>query len=465
VSIQISILAGYICTLLLIAWFVRKQAQKSQQALFYADRKLSTLFVTVNVAGLAVGAVTTIGVAELAFSAGIAAAWYNMAWALGAVLMGLTLAKKYNALGIKSLPGYLEQIYGRDAKWFVALGQVFIMMVITSLQCVAGATVLKTLFPEMNFHAGILASGIIFIVMSWLGGLLATALSNQWNVLLIYIGLVLAALATLVRYGGMHGLASNLPPGVNWFGVVGGTSIEWIGGLSLTLLTTTLSIQATVQLAYSAENGRAARRGFLWGALLIFPIGIFCALMGMAARIGYPALTDAKLAMTSIILDLHPVLSGLTLSALWAADISTGVCLLLACSALFCEEILRPQTPKKNNILIRNIGRLSVSVIGLLTLAIAMIPGALLKKLVIALSLLAPYTLIVLATIYFPRLCRKESARAVFLTGLAAWLFWFWVPLGNDPIFLEWIACSIAFFATMRFSRNSIAAPLAAAKN
>ena len=49
-----------------------------------------TSLIAVNITGLAVGAAATVpGVAENAFSVGMAAGWYNGAWAIGALVMGL----------------------------------------------------------------------------------------------------------------------------------------------------------------------------------------------------------------------------------------------------------------------------------------------------------------------------------------------------------------------------------------
>ena len=65
-----------------------------------AGRKMTTPLIMVSIIGLAVGGASTIGVAEQAYTHGLSAGWYTAAWGIGAIIMGLTLAKKYRRMNI-----------------------------------------------------------------------------------------------------------------------------------------------------------------------------------------------------------------------------------------------------------------------------------------------------------------------------------------------------------------------------
>lgn len=106
------------------------------------------------------------------------------------------------------------------------------------------------------------------------------------------------------------------------------------------MMTQTITAQGPVQVACSAVNGAAAKKGFLWGALLIFPVGFLCAIMGAAAKAAYPGM-NATLALPQMIMNLDPIMSGLTLAALWAADVSTACHILLAAGTLFSQDIYK----------------------------------------------------------------------------------------------------------------------------
>ena len=81
-SIQLIIVCVYIALLFGISFYVKRRADKGSTEYLFAGRKLSAGLIAVNITGLAVGAASTVGVAENAFKVGMAAGWYNAAWAV-----------------------------------------------------------------------------------------------------------------------------------------------------------------------------------------------------------------------------------------------------------------------------------------------------------------------------------------------------------------------------------------------
>ena len=72
----------------------------------------------------------------------------------------------------------------------------------------------------------------------------------------------------------------------------------------------------------------------------MLPIGFISAYLGVIAAELYPGLAPA-LALPKLIVSLHPLLAGLTLAALWAADVSTACNLLLSSGTLFSQDIYK----------------------------------------------------------------------------------------------------------------------------
>lgn len=99
-SIQLVIVVVYIALLFGISLWVKHKADSGSTAFLLAGRKLNTILVAVNVTGLAVGAASTVGVAQRAFSVGLAAGWYNGAWSIGAIVMGLLAAGKLRSMKV-----------------------------------------------------------------------------------------------------------------------------------------------------------------------------------------------------------------------------------------------------------------------------------------------------------------------------------------------------------------------------
>ena len=110
-SIQLCIVILYIILLFAISFYVKRRASQNPTEYLFAGRKFSTGLVAVSITGMAVGAASTVGVAESATKIGLAAGWYNGAWAIGAIIMGFVAAGKYRALNCTTIPELFERSY------------------------------------------------------------------------------------------------------------------------------------------------------------------------------------------------------------------------------------------------------------------------------------------------------------------------------------------------------------------
>ena len=174
----------------------------------------------------------------------------------------------------------------------------------------------------------------------------------------------------------------------------------------------------------------------------------------------FPDVSPA-LALPKAIMSLDPVLAGITLAALWAADVSTACNLLLSSATLFSQDIYKkfvnPNVSEQNFL---RITKGAVVLLGLLTLTLAMTISGIISTLMIGLSLMAAFSVIVLFTLFAPRFCRKNSAFNTILTGVVVLVLWQTVPAVRilpHVIYLEWLACLGTFFLTYALDRESIA--------
>ena len=96
-----------------------------------------------------------------------------------------------------------------------------------------------------------------------------------------------------------------------------------------------------MQIACGAkERQRRPQRLIYLGGLLIFPVGFLCAVLGLAAKAQFPEL-NPTMALPQIIMSLDPFSSGMTLAALWAADVSTACTILLGAGTLVAQDIFK----------------------------------------------------------------------------------------------------------------------------
>jgi len=461
----LAIVVLYIFLLFLITWVTRRLGRGGMIAYLLAGRGLPSWVVAPLLTGLAIGGASTVGVAERAYGSGLAAGWYNAAWAAGAILVGLVAARRYRRMEVATLPELFERHYSTAGRVVGVIGQLLLQVVITSLQYVAGGAILSSLLPEVfSFQSGMLVTALVFVGITLIGGFWAAGLTNIINVTLIYTGVLLGAVLAVGKVGGLGNLAARLPEGHPGFdlGAIGWSLVlAWF----LVMCTMTFSVQSVVQISFAAKDAQAARRGFLLGGLIILPVGFISALIGLAATVLHPGIVPTE-ALPRTVLSLSPVVAGLVLAGLWAADVSTASALLVGSATLVVGDLIKrfwaPGLKEKEE---RLISRLSVLVLSVFTYLLAVSVRGILQTLLVGLTLTTAYTLVTLMTLFWPGVCRRSHAvwtLSVAMVSLGLWLLVPQIPRSFQglrlphPIFFCWGVSLVTFFLVTVLDRRRI---------
>jgi SSS family solute:Na+ symporter len=463
--IPLTIVCSYIILLYVITWWTRRLSQGGMIAYLLAGRKLPFWVIAPLLTGLAIGGASTIGVAEQAYTSGLSAGWYNAAWAAGAVLVGLVAARRYRRLDVSTLPELFERHYSVSGRVIGVIGQLILQLVITSLQYVAGGAILSSLLPDIfSFQTGMLVTAIAFVGITMIGGLWAAGLTNIINVILIYVSVALGAVMSVEKVGGLGELLARLPvehPGFD-LGALGWGLV--IAGF-VVMCTTVFSVQSIVQISFAAQDAKAARDGFVLGGLMILPVGFISAVIGVSAAVLYPGIIPTE-ALPRMVLGLSPVVAGIILAGLWAADVSTASALLVGSATLVVGDVIkRFFAPDLTEVRERAISRIAVLVLSVLTYLLAVTVSGILKTLLIGLTLTTAYTLITLMTIFWPGLCRRSHATWTLIMAMVALVLWLTVPQIPSffqglslphPIFLCWLVCLLTFALVLLLDKRRI---------
>ena len=444
--VSLVILILYIVALFAISWYAKKRSEGNNENFALAGRRLSAPLICVTIIGLAVGGASTIGVSEHAFRVGLSAGWYTIAWALGAIVMGLFMAKKYREQNITTITELIERHHTKGAVILGVFCQIVIQLVIISLQYIAGGSILHAILPDIfDFHTGMIVSAITFIGITFIGGMWSASLSNVLNIILIYIGILAATIIQFKKIGSMDHLAAALPANVPWFSFIDGVGPVTITSWVVTLITVNLSLQSILQISLGAKD---AATGFVWGGILMLPVGVLAAFLGLVAKAMYPD-AQAALALPQVIVGLQPVLAGVTLAALWAADVSTACNLLLSAGTLFSSDIYKrfvnPQCDQARQLLMT---RACIIISGILTLGLAMSVSSILGTIMIGLSLTAAFSVIVIVALFFPQYASKAAGFWTLLAGLVLLVLWQLTPavrIFPNVIYMEWLVCIAAY--------------------
>jgi SSS family solute:Na+ symporter len=167
----------------------------------------------------------------------------------------------------------------------------------------------------------------------------------------------------------------------------------------------------------------------------------------MAAAASHPGIVAAE-ALPRMVMDLPPLAAGIILAGLWAADVSTASALLLGSAALVSSDIVkRFFAPDLSAARDQALCRVTVAVLSVITL-------------LVGLTLTTAYTLVVLMTMYCPRLCRRSSATWTLSTTMLALTAWLVAPAEwrvlPHPIYLTWIVSIVTFLLVAVFNRRRI---------
>ena len=462
-SVSLAILILYIIALFAISWFAKKRSEGTTENYALAGRKLTAPLIGVSIIGLAVGGASTIGVSEHAFKVGLSAGWYTAAWGIGAIVMGMFLAEKYRKANITTVSELIERHHDSKAVVLGVICQIIIQLVIISLQYIAGGSIISAIMPEIGFKTGVMISAVTFIGITFIGGMWSASLSNILNIILIYGGIAIATVIQFTKVGGLSGLGINLPANIPWFDPVAGVGIKGITSWIVVLVTVNLSLQSIIQISLGAKDAATARKGFVWGGILMVPVGFMSALLGICAKAAYPT-ANAALALPQVIVGLQPILAGLTLAALWAADVSTACNLLLSAGTLFSKDIykryINPACDESKQL---SVMRMSVVFSGLVTVGMAMMVSGILNTIMMGLSLTAAFSIIVIVALFFPKYACKAAGFNTMLVGLVLLVAWQLVPairVFPHVIYLEWVACTLTYVVTAIVAPEKKALPV-----
>ncbi len=459
-NISFIVVVIYIGILFCISFYARKKASSGTESYILAGRGLNTTLITVSMVGIAIGGSSTIGVAEQAYKVGLSAGWYTVAWGVGSILMGLIGAKKYRELNVSTVPEMFEKFYDTKGRIICVIGQIVIQLMITSLQYIAGGAILSSLLPAVfTLKTGMITSAIVFIGITFIGGMWSTGLCNLFNVPLKYTGIIIVTLLAVAFSGGIHNISLKIPHAATYFHPTAGLGLPTIIVWFIVMITECFSVQGVVQVSFCAKNAEAARRGYIIGGLLMIPIGFLAALLGIVARATYPDVS-ATMALPKIITSLNPFAAGVTLAALWAADVSTACNMLLGSATLFSQDVYKRfinQGIEEKKLMI--ITKVFVVVLGIITFFIASQAKGILSLLMLALSLTTAFTIVFIFTIFKPSICRKNSAFNTAVAGMVVLVLWQLVPAVRilpHVIYAEWIVCLTVFLITPLFDRKAI---------
>ncbi len=316
----------------------RKTAAKNSADFSLGGRKGGSWHVFGAITGTLVGGASTVGTVQLAFIYGLSAWWFTLGSGLACLFLGLFMAIPLRHSQVTTIPEYIAIYHGNQARilasLFAALG-MFIQIVAQLLAC--GAILAVLFHLPLVWSASL--SALLVILFTVTGGMKAAGRIGLLKMVLIYLTMVISALICYLKFGGWSGLFQSFPA-FPWFNLFGYGASKGISDL-LSMLVGVISTQTYLQAVFSASDGYTARRGAVYSAVLIPPLGLLGVLVGLYMRSTQPDLESALALPTFLSLHLHPAIAGIAFATLLIAAVGTASGLALGVSTTLRIDLLR----------------------------------------------------------------------------------------------------------------------------
>lgn len=376
-SIQLMIIIAYFTISIIVGVMMSRGTNTSSK---FHGTQLGVAAIVCASAGEWLGGTATTGVSEYGFLYGLSGAWYTIANGLGVLFLGLFFAKLYRSIGKMTVPGIIEHIFGKKAQVISSLILVFVMIAVGVSQVIAAGKFGQALLG-IDFKVTAIVFTLIFISYTWVGGMKAVSSTNTLHLFVMYGGGVVAVIMLIQKVGGWSGFIQGVYDVETAYGgnYLSMTSIGFpkISSWVIASLLGACTAQAGIQPVLGSKDISTAKKACIYTAMVTAPFGLLTATIGLIARvlanqgllldITGNVLNDGKMALTSIMMSLPPLVGGLVLAAELAAILSTASPIILAAGTLLTKDFYQVKiNPKASDKDVLKVSKLTTALSGVI---------------------------------------------------------------------------------------------------
>ncbi len=346
--LYLGIVLGYFGIILLIGTFLRGAAKTSDSYLI-AGRSMGIILCTATIAGEWLGGMSTIGTSELAMTSGFFPMWYNISTAIGMMIFGFTIASIYRRNRVTTVGEMLEKLYNRRTRSIASICFVAAFVILAYLQLQAIGSVMSEMLG-IKFWVGVVVAGVLVTGYVIRGGIESIGATNLIHVGLMYATLLTAYVVAMIKIGGYEGLFIELervsdPGAVSRFRNPFSAGLAPIAAWLLGGILSGFASQASIQPVFAAKNIKVAKWGAILSGLIIAPLGVIVATLGMVRRtnfFGSEEITSLKQALPNLLMNpdfIPPWVGALGIAGILAAILSTVGPVMFAISTILTKDI------------------------------------------------------------------------------------------------------------------------------
>ena len=353
-TLVVSVLA-YLAVTIAIGLYATKFVRSAKDYLV-AGRSLPLYMTTATVFATWFGAETVLSVSATFVKdglGGIPADPFGATFCL--IFVALFFARAFYRMDLLTIGDFYRKRYGKGVEVLTSIAVTLSYLGWTSAQLTALGIVFNSLSQgAISLNQGILFGAVIVLIYTTLGGMWSVALTDLFQSVVIVIGLIYVAVLACGMAGGFGTVIQHASDaGKFQFWPTGGSKEWWLFVAAwATLAIGSIPQQDVFQRVTSAKDENTAVRGSLLGAAAYFTFAFVPMFLAYAALMVDPKMVNAllsqegrevQLILPNFVLAHTPVFAQVMFfGALLSAILSTASGALLAPTALFTENVVKP---------------------------------------------------------------------------------------------------------------------------
>lgn len=335
-AVDLAIVVAYAAGMLAIGYVVSRRIRGFDD-FFLAGRGMTAPLLVCTLVSTYYGLDVLFGGSEVSYQEGVVA-WfvYLRPYYVAILIAALLVAPRLRRYPFRSLPDAMGYFYGNGTRAVAAVASFFYAL---PFMAIMGIGVLLDVVFGIPFAWGVLIGTVISLVYTVMGGLMADALTDTLQFVLMCIALGVAAALIMRDFGGFAGLEERLP--ASYFEPTG----TYPAALLIVFAASALSVlvePAFYQRIFAAESYRAVLLALLIGVVLWAAFDWVVTVVGMAAAASGLE-TEPRYALLTVTLDTLPVgLKGAFVAGVLATAMSTIDSYLLISAGNLSYDLYRP---------------------------------------------------------------------------------------------------------------------------
>ena len=378
----------YLFILLLIGYYSYRKTHDISDYML-GSRSLSPMVTALSAGASDMSGWMLMGLPGAVYATGISSMWLGIGLTIGAYFNYLLLAPRfriYTEVSNDSLtvPDYLENRFKDNSNMLRLVSGIIILVFFTlyvSSGIVAGGKLFRDIFG-FTYTSGVIVTLSIVVIYTYFGGFLAVSLTDFFQGSLMFVVLIMVPVVAYMNIGVDPGTFVSKVKHINpaLFDILRGTSFSTIIGFlawGLGYFGQPHIIVRFMAIKSAKELKSARRIGITW-----MTVGLLGAISSGLIGLVYFTMHNQPLKDPEMVflrlgdILFHPFITGIILSAVLAAIMSTISSQLLVCSSSITKDFyltfLNKEAPEHTQVFV---GRISVLVVAAVAVLFAYVPN------------------------------------------------------------------------------------------